>query len=83
MIEQLSKTHLVIPVNLRRWDESGLSLFLMPQAGGGLKSFRLSSPRRDSMRIYLQDDQPKGGPCQCRSFSKGSLQGGFKTYYQA
>ena len=83
MIEQLSKTHLVIPVNLRRWDESGLSLFLMPQAGGGLKSFRLSSPRRDSMRIYLQDDQPKGGPCQCHSFSKGSLQGGFKTYYQA
>jgi hypothetical protein len=82
MIEELSKTRLVIPVNLRGSSNAGLSLFLSRRRRG-LKSFRLSSPRQDSTCISFPGDQPKGGPCQCCSFSKGSLQGGFKTYYRA
>ena len=84
MIEELSKTHLVIPVNLRGSSETGLFLvFVTPQAGSGLKYFRLSSPRRDTTHVSLQDRHPKGGPCPCYSIFKGRLQGGFKTYCRA
>ena len=81
MIEELSKKHLVIPVNLRDSLESGLYFFSHAAGWQWLKSFRISSSRQETIRISFRDDQRNRGPRPCCSFSKGSLRGDFKSYY--